>query len=287
MTPADLAALLARHHPALAGGHVEPLGQGDFCTAFAVDGAWAVRVARHVEAAAALAREASFLPVIAPRLPLSIPEPVLAFAGDGADPAFAVHRILPGPVLTRERFEALPEPARDHCAAQVGGFLAALHGIDPAGLGLPALDLRARAAGLLAEAAGAPLPERDFAEAVLRACASDHVGAPVLLHGDLSPDHVLCDTRAVTGIIDFGDAAVGEAAWDFVYLYEDYGPDFLARALRAYPCADPRALLARAQRLVELDAVQWALRCDAEERPEAAAYLRRLRAEAHAPPWST
>lgn len=40
---------------------------------------------------------------------------------------------------------------------------------------------------------------------------------PVLIHGDLSPDHILFDREkgVVTGIIDFGDMHIGDPAYDF------------------------------------------------------------------------
>src|SRR5690606_32545940 len=101
----------------------------------------------------------------------------------------------------------------------------------------------------------------------------------VLLHGELSPDHVLYDEAAgkVTGVIDFGDMAIGDPAWDLVYLYEDYGEDFLTRALRAYPGDDP-GRLARMRWHLVVDAVRWAVECteagDKEGWGEAEAYLR-------------
>jgi aminoglycoside 2''-phosphotransferase len=41
-----------------------------------------------------------------------------------------------------------------------------------------------------------------------------HAYHPALLHGDLSPDHILDDATAdrLTGIIDFGDACLGDPA---------------------------------------------------------------------------
>ncbi len=41
---------------------------------------------------------------------------------------------------------------------------------------------------------------------------------PVLLHRDLTPDHILWDGREVCGIIDWGDASVGDPAYDLTGL---------------------------------------------------------------------
>jgi len=56
---------------------------------------------------------------------------------------------------------------------------------------------------------------------------------PSLLHGDLSSDHVLFEeaSKSVSAIIDFGDMMIGDPAWDLVFIYEDYGLDFLSRLL--------------------------------------------------------
>lgn len=42
-------------------------------------------------------------------------------------------------------------------------------------------------------------------------------------HGDLSLDHVLTKNQLPTAIIDFGDAHIGDAAIDFIWLYHDFG----------------------------------------------------------------
>jgi len=41
---------------------------------------------------------------------------------------------------------------------------------------------------------------------------------PVLLHGDLALSNILYDEGKITGIIDFTDMTVGDAAYDFVGL---------------------------------------------------------------------
>ena len=305
MTPEAAAALLARHAPALAGLSVEPLGEGDFCVAFAVGGAWAVRVAKHAGAAAALAREACLLPRLAPTLDVAIPRPETGFAGDGADPAFLAHRLLPGPGLTAEGYLALPEAARDRCAGQIARFLRQLQSADLAlarACGVPTADYAARYAAVLARARTElggllPGPERRYVEATLR----DYLGSgaaagfrPVLLHGDLAPGHLLYDGRTgdVTAIIDFGDVEVGDPARDLVYVYDDFGLDLLGRVVDALGGDAPggrEALLARAYRLYELLAIEWIFHCrdagDDEGLAEILDLLPRLRAQAGSPPW--
>jgi len=55
------------------------------------------------------------------------------------------------------------------------------------------------------------------------------------IHGDLQPEHVLlrCPGGRGTVFLDFGDAGLGDPAWDFVVL-SLYDPDRLATLLDGY-----------------------------------------------------
>jgi aminoglycoside phosphotransferase (APT) family kinase protein len=46
----------------------------------------------------------------------------------------------------------------------------------------------------------------------------------VLIHGDLGAEHVLVDGDRITGVIDWGDAAIGDPAVDHGRLMRDLGP---------------------------------------------------------------
>ena len=62
----------------------------------------------------------------------------------------------------------------------------------------------------------------------------------VLIHGDFSSEHVLLDLaeKKVTGIIDFGDAAIGDPAydlWESLLPYYNYdGDETFAERCRFY-----------------------------------------------------
>lgn len=93
--------------------------------------------------------------------------------------------------------------------------------------------------------------------------------AATVLHADVSPGHVLVDPVAgrITGIIDWGDACIGDPARDFIFLYEDWGGDFLRLALQGYDPDDA----ARFRRSVVdhyiVDQLEWTL--DVADTPEA------------------
>lgn len=197
------------------------------------------------------------MPRIAGALPVAVPVPrILEPARDGC-PVVAVHERVPGPALMLEAWRRLPAADRERLAADVAAFVRALHTIDvsvAAGCGVEVVDhaagvrwLRERTRTKLA-----PLLPADVAAyvdgAFGRFLEGEHAtDRAVLLHRDVSPDHVMYDpaTRRITGVIDFGDLAVGDPARDFIYLHEDYDAEFLALALERYGLETPGAMLPR------------------------------------------
>jgi aminoglycoside phosphotransferase (APT) family kinase protein len=61
----------------------------------------------------------------------------------------------------------------------------------------------------------------------------------------------------VTGIIDFGDAVIGDPARDFIFLLEDWSAAFLDEVLRFYPHEDPHAFRARIHQWSALASMEW------------------------------
>ncbi len=258
------------------------LGAGASYWAFLLNDTWVCRVARTAAARRGLRREAALLPWLAPQLPLPIPVP----HGTGRDTQgqllFAAYPFLPGPSLSPARYGRLDATGRARCAAQLGQFLARLHAVDPTAApasGGPVFDLGALATYLWKRAhrmlyPTAAGPEQQFLARVLgredgtggngpegnAALAAQPVG---WLHGDLSHDHVLFNPAvgAVSAVIDFGDLRQGEPAWDLVFLYRDYGPEFVAQLLRTYAPPDPAALLRRVYYGYQLAVLDGA--CDA------------------------
>ncbi|HLX58571.1 MAG TPA: phosphotransferase [Ktedonobacteraceae bacterium] len=59
---------------------------------------------------------------------------------------------------------------------------------------------------------------------------------PVLIHCDLGCEHILCDPArgVLTGVIDWGDAAIGDPALDFVGLHSERGREFTESVLAHY-----------------------------------------------------
>ncbi|ARV62515.1 hypothetical protein BZZ01_31255 [Nostocales cyanobacterium HT-58-2] len=269
------------------------LDEGDFCWAYLINDGWVFRFGKHDAACQSLCREYCLLPILSNQFTLKIPSPHIAGYDEKAQLRFIAYPLLPGSSLSQERYLSLDAPGRTRCAEQVATFLTQLHTMDllPAHTcGVPVQDYAKQYSGLLLRARTElyPVldePEKFFIEQVIGnylKSANALSFHPALLHGDLSPEHVLFDegSRSVTAIIDFGDMMIGDPAWDFVFIYEDYGLDFLSRLLNGYREQDRASLLYRVYQHYQIAAIDWAVgswvRNDGEF-AEAIALLRLIR----------
>jgi len=239
---------LPAHVPELLGVSVETAteieGGWDYVV-FEVNGAWIVRIPRRTEVEGWLRKEIRLLPAISPLLPLPVPRFEVVVDGDEAQP-FVAYRKLPGRALDAALRGTVDAPS---LGAALGSFLAALHAFpvpratrftraDPESQGWleQQEELRERSAREVY-----PLlepDERTRADRVFEEYFSsvDDISL-ALVHGDLGPDHVLCSTDTVTGVIDWSDATIGDPAIDLAWpthatprefaeaLLEAYGPD--------------------------------------------------------------
>ena len=174
---------------------------------------------------------------------------------DGAPLAMA-YRYIDG---VPSRGVSLRGAARERFAADLGRFLGALHGVtlaEASATGVPDGDywrgvyaplvaqcrphLAARTAALLDTIATA------FAPMVARAPRA-------LVHGDISGWHTLvAPDGALAGVIDFGEAAIGDPAIDLAGVLNDRSRAFLGRVVAHYAHSLDREALARAEVYIAL-----------------------------------
>ena len=190
-----------------------------------VDDDWVFRFPRRPGVEEALEVEIALLPMLAAALPVAVP----SFECVSRSPLFVGYRVIRG------------EPLVEEDAEGVRAFLDALHAVDPAGLPLDRTDWVDAYRGQCAEFERLVFPLLD---ADTRRRAQQLFGdvetlvgfEPALLHADLGPDHLLVRDGSLRGVIDWGDARVGDPALDYAWLLGgpfagwDVDPDLRRRA---------------------------------------------------------
>lgn len=241
-----LVGVVAESTPELAGLPAQQLPGGEQHDVIRL-GDWVVRFPRSADPLA-LGREVALLRALAGRLPVPLPAPRLV---DHPHHPHTLHRFLPGVPLTPDRILA-GGSGLERVADQLGGFLRALHLVDPAPLGvdLPTTDGserwralrdsgRREVFGRLSDPARRRL--EDHFERGLDALDRSPF-APALRHGDFGPTNLLFDPKRerVCGVLDFGRTALGDPAYDLASLGA-YGPRFQAVLFDRYPSFAPLA----------------------------------------------
>jgi aminoglycoside phosphotransferase (APT) family kinase protein len=237
--------LLTEHLPDLVVDSIGFRGEGLENVAYDVNSEFILRISKEDDPdrrASLVAREAELLAIVGPFSPVPIPAAVVV-----ADTAL-MYRTLAGlPLLDTPRVFHTQHAAE--IAAVLGGFLAALHAI-PVDLVAGLVDVDDDpAAQWLTDAIESyqaafpivPVAMRGRIEAFLAAAPPSGQHELVFSHNDLGIEHVLVDpkTAAVTGILDWTDAALVDPAYDFGLLQRDLGSAALDAALTNYP-ADQR-----------------------------------------------
>jgi len=172
-----------------------------------VDDDWVFRFPRRAGVEEALELEIVLLPLLAPALPVNVP----SFEHISRDPPFVGYRLIRG------------EPLVDEDADGVRALLEALHAFDPSRLPVQHVEwveaYREQCAEF--ERLVLPLLDKDLRLQGKRLFSEAETLAdfkPALLHADLGPDHLLVRDGRLAGVIDWGDARLGDPALDYAWL---------------------------------------------------------------------
>ncbi|MER7112590.1 aminoglycoside phosphotransferase family protein [Streptomyces sp. NPDC000229] len=212
--------LIAGQFPQWAGLAVERFPSGGTVNAvYRLGDGMLVRLPLTKGGAADVVREREWLPRLAPRLPMAVPE-VLG-AGEPAEGypwGWSVYRWLEG---ENPREGALTEPML--LAEDLAGFVAAMRSVSLPGApvayrGGPIDSLDASTRAAIEELRGIPEEgvDCDAALAVWEdaLAAPGWDGEPVWLHADLMPGNLLVERGRLSAVIDFGCMGVGDPACD-------------------------------------------------------------------------
>ncbi len=221
MIDADLVRrLVARQFPQWAELSVTPVEPGGWDNrTFRLGSAMSVRLPSAERYVAQVEKEQLWLTRLAPGLPLPIPSPLAKGTPDlGYAWPWSVCRWIEG-----ETAEAGLVGDTRGFAADLAGFLTALHAIDASGgpaagphnfhRGGPLSTYDSETRTALEKLSG----QIDTGEAIAAweaALASAWTGPPVWVHGDVSAGNLLVENGRLAAVIDFGGLGVGDPACD-------------------------------------------------------------------------
>lgn len=180
----------------------------------------ALRLPRYPGPAGQALKEAQWLPLLAPRLPLAVPIPLGTGAPSQGYPwHWSVHPWFVGESATLDRIEDVRQTAVD-----LGRFVEAMGRVDLPGGPVPGPNSSGR---------GAPLQrrDRDVREAITALAQEIDTGAalsawehalsarpwdgpPAWVHGDLHEGNLIAREGRLTAVIDFGTLVTGDPACD-------------------------------------------------------------------------
>lgn len=227
--PAEVADLLREQAPHLAHLPIRPSAtSGSSNWVLRLGGDLAVRLPRSDGYAEDLLNEVRWLPRLAPRLPVAVPEVVVVGRPSRPFPRpWTVVSWVPG-----EHPWALDAEQQQRFARSLGSFLAGLHDIDPGGApagsqhwgyrcGEPVTDT----IDAWADEAAAELADLFDPVAVRAAWRSlrevpPPSGPASVVHADVSAENLLVGGDGdLSGVIDFGGVGVGDRSVDFLYAW--------------------------------------------------------------------
>ena len=189
---------------------------------------------KHAEAPARLRREARFLALIAPRVPLAVPRMKL----HETPRLFSEHVMIPGEVIETAGYDVLSDAQKQAMAETLAEFYAALHAIpvsEAIAAGAEPKPEWPDAVAVLPALHELPEPVRDFAGRVFAAYLElpheEEIFGYFDGHGwNMAFDH---ERGVLNGVYDFADAAIGPRTREFTYSSLT-SPDLTERLISAY-----------------------------------------------------
>ena len=174
-----------------------------------VDDRWVVRIPRREQVLSALEQEIVLLPRLEAALPVAVPH----FEHISHDPPFVVYPLIQGTPLVDED----PDGVR--------GFLESLHRVQTDVL--PPTDWIASYTEQCVKFEELVFPlldsdDRSRAQALFAEVETLTGFDPCVTHSDLGAEHLLVREGRLVGVIDWGDARLGDPALDYSWLL--HGP---------------------------------------------------------------
>ena len=228
------------HFPDVPIHAVTPIAEGWDNFLLDIDDTFIFRFPRRPVVKAQLQKEVALLPALAEVLTVPVPQFDFVWTGDEVSLwPFVGYRKIPGISLAGSHLKSVQA---ESIGKQLAQFLSELHQF-PVGyavkLGVPeagAAEWRTEYRQFYDRVRERILPyfnpsEQTQIATLWQKFLQDDMNflfSPALIHRDLTGDHILFDpcSEVITGIIDWGDASIGDPAFDFAGLVLDYGYAF-------------------------------------------------------------
>lgn len=228
----DLARRLVKaQFPRWAGLDVSPVENEGWCSrAFRLGEQMIIRMPRHLAYAEQITKEYEWLPRLAPKLPIAIPEPVaLGTPAEGYPWNWTICKWISGETAEPDRVVSMSGLAHNLAA-----FITALHRIDTQGgpafgphifyRGGPLTTYDAQTRKAIATL-GSRLDSSTALAIWDRALASSWQAPSVWVHGDVSVGNLLVRDGQLCAVIDFGNVGVGDPACDLAIGWNVFDSD--------------------------------------------------------------
>jgi aminoglycoside phosphotransferase (APT) family kinase protein len=201
-----------------------------------------VRLPRQPGGSAAIEKEAKWLPVLGPSLPVAVPEVIGVFVPDGDYPEhWSVLRWIDGAHPEVVDPESPAEPRREKLARDLAEVIRAFGAIqapdaavdDPGlrwyrGEPLATMDASTRKNIERCRTLGDFDLDLDAAERVwdeaMRLPGVDEPARPSWYHGDLAAENLLVRDDSLAAVLDFGGVSVGDPTVDLIVAWEVLDP---------------------------------------------------------------
>jgi aminoglycoside phosphotransferase (APT) family kinase protein len=228
---------------------------------------WVVRCPRRTDVIAGAAVEGRALALLAPRLPVAVPDwrvhvdDLIAYPRLPGVPAITMAK--DGTPIWNVIDPAAPNAAvMDQFIASAAALFVALQNVDvetARAAGVPVrtiAEVRSRWAEVMAAARPLLSPTEASWARWQRWIANDEVWPShvALAHGDLHPGHLLLDEQGrISGVLDWTEAAVGDPGLDLAMFHGCFGAEVFARLAERFTRAGGRVWAGLAQHAAE----QW------------------------------
>ena len=230
---------------------IKKIGEGDNSKAFLINQNYIFRFPKREVVKQNLKKEIAVLAKIRSLLNLEIPN----FNFISKEINFVGYKSISGEFLTIKIYNSLEKELQSQIQKSLAGFLSQLHNIDLTILTdceLETMNYKEEYSNDFKSTQKLIFPNistkyRKIITQLFTTYLDNQKNfeyRPALIHNDFSTDHILFEisSNKISGIIDFGDLAIGDPDYDLMYLLDSFGQGFIMKMLNFYGFPNQKVL---------------------------------------------